>query len=85
MPKSSKAIKKEAERFFTEFLTRKPPDYEAPSVESLESLLQFRYSEEHKVSLIKEVTAEKVKAVIFNMSSNKSPDTLLNSSKQPDQ
>lgn len=38
-------IKKEAERFFTDFLTHKPVDYEALSVEYLQSLLQFRCTE----------------------------------------
>lgn len=66
-------IKTEAERFFTEFLTHRPPDYEAPSVETLQNVLKFRCSEEDRESLIKEVTAEEVKAVIFKMPANKSP------------
>ena len=66
-------IKKEAERFFSELLTFRPPDYEEPSVERLQSLLQFRCSEEDQEKLISEVTTEEVKAVTFKMSSNKSP------------
>jgi len=42
-------------------------------VERLQSLLQFRCSEEDQEKLISEVTTEEVKAVTFKMSSNKSP------------
>ena len=66
-------IKKEAERFFTDFLTHKPVDYEAPSVEYLQSLLQFRCTEGDQERLASEVTAEEIKAVVFKMPSNKSP------------
>ena len=66
-------IKKEAKRFFSELLTHRPLDYEIPSVESLQDLLQFRCSEEDCDNLIRDVSAEEVKEVIFKMPSNKSP------------
>ncbi|XP_048630102.1 uncharacterized protein LOC125602576 [Brassica napus] len=66
-------IKKEAERFFAEMLTHRPLDYEMPNVESLQDLLQFRCSEEDCENLIRDVSAEEVKEVIFKMPSNKSP------------
>ncbi|KAL0865946.1 hypothetical protein Bca101_045064 [Brassica carinata] len=66
-------IKKEAERFFTELLTHRPSDYETPTVEELQDLLQFQCSEVDQEKLISEVTAEEVKTVVFKMPSNKSP------------
>lgn len=66
-------IKREAERFFTELLTFKPNDYEMPKVEYLQEILGFRCSEVEQENLIKEVTAEEIKEVVFKMPSNKSP------------
>lgn len=66
-------IKKEAGRFFTELLTYRPPDYEALTVEELQNLLQFQCGEMDQAKLISEVTADEVKAVVFKMTSNKSP------------
>ncbi|KAF8098611.1 hypothetical protein N665_0263s0040 [Sinapis alba] len=43
---SEEGIKLEAERFFTEFLTQTPSDYATPEVETLEQLMQFKYSVE---------------------------------------
>lgn len=66
-------IKKEALRFFEDFLTKQPKDIEILSVNTLRELLSFRCSSEEHELLIKEVTAEEIQTVLFTMPSNKSP------------
>lgn len=66
-------IKKEAERYFTDFLTHKPLEFEGISVERLQDLLKFSCSEEEKGKLQKEVTGEEVRKVIFSMPAEKAP------------
>ena len=66
-------IKTEAERYFKDFLTIKPSDYVEWSSDELADLLEFKCAEEDKQMLIREVTAEEIKRVLFTMSSNKSP------------
>lgn len=70
---SQEDIKKEAERFFNEFLTLEPADIEVKTVEELQDILPFRCSEEERAKLIKTVTKEKIREVVFKMPSNKSP------------
>ncbi|KAG7533510.1 Reverse transcriptase zinc-binding domain [Arabidopsis thaliana x Arabidopsis arenosa] len=66
-------IKGEAERFFKDFLTFKPEDYQGLSVEQLRRLMDFRCSEMDQNILIQEVSAEEIKKVLFLMPNNKSP------------
>ncbi|WZY98891.1 hypothetical protein YC2023_071220 [Brassica napus] len=66
-------IKKEAERFFNEFLTFEPMDMEATTVEELQDILSFRCSDGERVRLIRTVTEEEIKEVVFIIPSNKSP------------
>lgn len=66
-------IKKEAERFFTEFLTYEPRGIEGKSIEEIQSFLPFRCNEEERGNLIRAVTEEEVREVVFKMPSNKSP------------
>lgn len=48
-------------------------EYETPAVEILQNLLQFRFTEEDQRMLISGVSEEEIRAVVFNMPSNKSP------------
>lgn len=66
-------IKKEAERFFNEFLTFEPRDVETASVEELKETIPYRCTEEERTKLTRVVTEEEIKEVVFNMPSNKSP------------
>lgn len=66
-------IKKEAERFFKDFLTYEPTDIEEKSVEDLQDFIPFRCSEEERRRLIRTVSEEEVRDVVFKMPSSKSP------------
>lgn len=66
-------IKQEAERFFTEFLTHEPVDIEGKSVEDLQNIISFRCSDDERAILIRPVTEEEIREVVFRMPSNKSP------------
>lgn len=66
-------IKKEAERYFTDFLSHIPQEFEGITVEELQELLKFRCSDMEKIQLQREVTEEEVRKVIFNMPTDKSP------------
>lgn len=66
-------VKKEAERFFKEFLTYEPMDIEEKSVQDLQSIISFRCSEEERARLIRIVTEEEIREVVFRMPSSKSP------------
>ncbi|XP_048636569.1 uncharacterized protein LOC125609299 [Brassica napus] len=66
-------IKKEAERFFSEFLNQIPGSYQGASVEELQSLFGFRCTAEDCRLLESEVTEEEVHKVLFSMPSYKSP------------
>lgn len=70
---SHEEIKHEAERFIKDFLTLKPSDFMGVTVERLQSLLEFRCTENHWKQLEREVTVEEVHKVLFSMPSNKSP------------
>lgn len=70
---SQEDIKKEAERFFNEFLSYEPADSRSVSVEELQATLSFRCNEMERVQLIKPVTDEEIKDVLFRMPSNKAP------------
>lgn len=66
-------IKSEAERFFKDFLTFKPADYQGMHVEPLRQLLQYRCSEQDQNILTQEVSPEEIQKVLFQMPNNKSP------------
>lgn len=71
--KQQNEIKKEAERHFTTFLGYTPPDYEGLAVGEMERLIDFRCAEAEKEKLMKEVSEEDVKNVLFAMAKDKSP------------
>lgn len=64
-------IKTEAVRFFEDFLTYKPVDYEGVSVEHLQQLLEFRCSESDRNGLTQAVTENEIREVLFKISGNK--------------
>ncbi|XP_056862259.1 uncharacterized protein LOC130509951 [Raphanus sativus] len=66
-------IKVEAVQCFSEFLNRSPEDYCGASTDELKELLKFRCTEDDCRVLEADVTAEKIRDVIFAMPSNKSP------------
>lgn len=72
----------EAERFFREFLQLVPNDYEGATVEELEKLLPFRCSEDEKEILMRHVTEEEIRKVVFSMPTDKSlgPDVIQQNS-----
>ncbi|XP_024010162.1 uncharacterized protein LOC112085231 [Eutrema salsugineum] len=63
-------IKEAAVNHFQGFLNFAPDDISETNVHDIQELLGFQCSEEN---LLKEVTAEEVKGVLFAMASNKSP------------
>lgn len=58
-------IKHEAERFFVEFLTHLPSDYEGMTEQEIGNLLAFRCSEIDQAHLAKDVTDEEIKKFSF--------------------
>lgn len=66
-------IKKEAERFFSEFLNQIPGSYQGASVEELQRLFGFRCTAEDCRLVESEVTEEEVRKVLFSMPSYKFP------------
>ena len=70
---SQEDIKKETEKFFKEFLSYEPPDIKDISVEGIQRFITFRCSDEERTQLIKLVTDEEIREVLFQIPSNKSP------------
>lgn len=70
---SQQDIKDEAERFFKEFLTLRPANIQSTTVAELQEILPFRCNEEERSSLIKPVTEEEIRDILFHMPSSKSP------------
>lgn len=70
---SPEDIKVEAERHFREFLQHKPADFEGISVDDLQTMLPYRCPKLDKQKLIKEVTSDEVRRVLFGMPNDKSP------------
>lgn len=66
-------IKKEAEGFFSEFLSYEPADIRSIGVEELQEILRVRFSDIEGSQLIKPVTDEEIRDVLFRMPSNKAP------------
>ncbi|CAA7032184.1 unnamed protein product [Microthlaspi erraticum] len=69
---SGDAIKHEAEGFFREFLQYTPADYEGITIDSLQDLLPRCRDEDHAM-LVRVVSAEEIKGVLFAMPNDKSP------------
>lgn len=65
--------KREAVEHFYNFLTYTPPVYTGVSKEELKDLLQYDCSEEDRNMLMKEVTTEEIRKVVFFMARDKSP------------
>jgi len=70
---TSEEIKGEAVRFFKEFLTHQPSDFQGMSVDDLRNLMSFRCSATDQDMLTREVTAEEIQKVLFAIPCNKSP------------
>lgn len=66
-------IKKEAVEHFFNFLTHVPVEYGGARKEELKTLLNYECSEEDRSNLMRVVTAEEVRKVVFSMASDKSP------------
>lgn len=66
-------IKAEAVSFFSNFLNHIPEDYSGVTVEELEMLSDFRCTDEDRLALEKDVSAEEIKNILYAMASNKSP------------
>ena len=66
-------IKVEAEKFFEEFMTFQPPDFEGTTVEEMKELLGFQCNELDCAKLIREVTSDEIREVLFKMPASKSP------------
>ena len=66
-------IKQEAVDHFQKFLTHIPSEYSGTNIEDMKALLSFECSEDDRRMLMKEVTAEEVKKVLFSMAADKSP------------
>ncbi|XP_010463164.1 PREDICTED: uncharacterized protein LOC104743817 [Camelina sativa] len=71
--KTQPEIKAEAVRFFEEFLTFEPNDYEGMSVSQLEELVSFRVSSPQHEGLLKLVSDEEIRHTLFKMPVGKSP------------
>lgn len=74
LAKTDEEIKAEAENFFSQFMTAVPEDFEGVTVERLQELSGFQCSEIDCEKLVKEVTKDEIKAILFKMSGHKSPE-----------
>lgn len=66
-------IKKEAEKFFRDFLAHKPPNYQNLSIEEIRVLVPYQCSYADRDMLLREITEEDIKGVLFSMLRDKSP------------
>lgn len=66
-------IKQEAVDHFYTFLTHVPEDHREASVEELKELLNYECSEDDRNMLMRGVTLEEVRKVVFSMAADKSP------------
>lgn len=73
MATSQEEIKTEAERFFKEFLNFEPTYIQTKTVAELQEILPFHCSDEERSLLVKPVTEDEIREVVFHMPSNKSP------------
>lgn len=70
---SQEEIKKEAEGFFNEFLSLEPSDIRRVEVAEIQEILNVRCSEDERSQLIKPVSDEEIRDVLFSMPNNKAP------------
>jgi hypothetical protein len=70
---SQEDIKEEAVQFFKRFLQAKPEDFEGSSVSEIQSLLSYRSSILDHERLLRDVTEEEIRKVLFSMPQHKSP------------
>lgn len=70
---SQEEIKIEAERFFHEFLSYTPANTGNITVEEVQEIINFRCSEDERSKLIRPITDEEIREVLFRMPSNKAP------------
>lgn len=66
-------IKQEAVEHFFNFLTHTPQDFREISMEELQEILNYECTVEDREMLMKRVTTEEVKKVVFSMAADKSP------------
>lgn len=71
--KTDDDIKEEAYKFFAEFMTAQPQDFEGVTMEKLKEILRFQCSNEDCEKLEREVSKEKVKSALFKMPGDKFP------------
>ena len=71
--KTKEEIKEEAVSFFESFMSEQPQEFEGSTVERLRELLGFKCSEADCEKMVKEVSKEKIKGVLFKMSGSKAP------------
>lgn len=66
-------IKYEAVEHFHKFLTHIPSEYKGVNEEEMKDLLNYECSENDRSMLMREVTTEEIKKVLFSMAKDKSP------------
>lgn len=66
-------IKREAERFFSDFLNFQPANYQGATEEELGDLIDFRCTTADYNMLVNDVSEEEIRKVLFAMPENKSP------------
>lgn len=64
---------KEAEIFFRDFLAHKPSNYQNQSIEEIRNLVPYQCSDAESATLLREITEEDIKGVLFSMPREKSP------------
>lgn len=68
-----KEIKSEAERYFRDFLQQNPSSYTGATSEDIQLLVGYSCNPETQRLLAREVSAEEIRSVLFNMPANKAP------------
>lgn len=71
--KTKEEIKKEAESFFENFMTSQPLNFEGVTVDRLRDLLDFQCDTADCDKLVKEVSNEEIRKVLFKMPGSKAP------------
>lgn len=66
-------IKKEAAAHFQQFLQARPDNIEVVSEHYLAGVLEYRCPESTAASLVRDITPDEIKGVLFSMPSNKAP------------
>lgn len=71
--KNKEEIKVEAVSFFENFMSEQPDEFDGSTVERLRDLLGFQCSEIDCEKLIKDVSKEEIKCILFKMPGSKAP------------